>query len=61
MYRVSRMGHLGRKGRNGLAVEVARSYRPTVSTTYAVMELLDGDTLRGLLASGALPQRKAVD
>jgi hypothetical protein len=55
------MGHLGRKGRNGLAVEVARSYRPTVSTTYAVMELLDGDTLRGLLASGALPQRKAVD
>jgi hypothetical protein len=29
--------------------------------TYAVMELLDGDTLRGLLASGALPQRKAVD
>ena len=30
-------------------------------TAYAVTELLDGDTLRGRLAAGALPQRKAVE
>ena len=29
--------------------------------TYAVMELLEGQTLRDVLASGALPQRRAVD
>ena len=29
--------------------------------TYAVTELLEGDTLRGRLAQGALPVRKAVD
>ena len=29
--------------------------------TYAVMELLDGDTVRSLLMNGALPVRKAVD
>src|SRR5215470_12130496 len=28
---------------------------------YAVMELLDGETLRGKLDSGAIPQRQAVD
>ena len=30
-------------------------------TAYAVMELLDGETLRARLAHGALPARKAVD
>jgi Tol biopolymer transport system component len=30
-------------------------------TTYAVMELLEGNTLRERLAGGALPQRKAVE
>ena len=30
-------------------------------TTYAVMELLEGQTLRARLEGGALPQRKAVD
>ncbi len=30
-------------------------------TTYAVMELLEGDTLRARMADGALPTRKAVD
>ena len=29
--------------------------------TYAVMELLEGETLRARLAEGALPQRKALD
>src|SRR5450759_2120137 len=28
---------------------------------YAAMELLDGETLRGRLSSGALPVRKAID
>jgi Tol biopolymer transport system component len=31
------------------------------STSFAVMELLEGDTLRSRLAGGALPFRKAVD
>ncbi|MCG3191413.1 MAG: Serine/threonine-protein kinase PknD [Thermoanaerobaculia bacterium] len=30
-------------------------------TVYAVMELLEGETLRGALSAGALPQRKAVE
>src|SRR5512132_3690736 len=30
-------------------------------TAYAVMELLEGETLRARLAAGALPQRKALD
>jgi serine/threonine protein kinase len=31
------------------------------TTAYAVMELLDGRTLRELLADGALSMRKAID
>jgi Tol biopolymer transport system component len=31
------------------------------AVTYAVMELLEGETLRARLADGALPQRKALD
>ena len=30
-------------------------------TTYAVMELLEGETLRGKLDQGPIPQRQAVD
>jgi Tol biopolymer transport system component len=33
----------------------------TTEATYAVMELLEGETLRARLAAGALPARKAVD
>jgi hypothetical protein len=39
----------------------ARSTSSGQAITYAVMELLEGETLRSRLSAGALPQRKALD
>ena len=40
---------------------VIHDFGQSPEATYAVMELLEGETLRARLSSGALPLRKAVD